>query len=236
MHQPIIPSISILISLLVCLQASAQSEHDLLLEGCDAYNKQDYAAAVQLFELAAKENPDGLKSRYNLGNAYYQQKDYIKAAQNYEQSFELSPTNNSKAKVLYNWGNCLLMHSKAQLKKEAAQQDKKGVLQNLKSAIEHYKESLRLQPQDYDAKINLATAFKLLRENSPPKTPPNQGKQQKQQNQKIAPSNNIDKNEEQNKNKDLNKLMKMIEQEDKKVQQKLMKKEKKTTRNGQNDW
>ena len=60
--------------------------------------------------------------------------------------------------------------------------------------------------------------------------------QQKQENQKNAPSNNIDKNDEQNKNKDLNKLMKMIEQEDKKVQQKLMKKKKKTTRNGQNDW
>lgn len=62
-----------------------------LQDAADAYKNQDYSGAVTIYEEILKS--DGVSSGlyYNLGNAYYKNKQYPEAILNYERGLLLSP-------------------------------------------------------------------------------------------------------------------------------------------------
>ena len=214
----------------------AQSEHQLQRIGSKAYVQGDYAISVQKFEQSTQLNPTSFKGFYNLGNAYYKQKQYAAAAKNYKKALDLSQTNADKARIQYNWGNALLSNSKQKLAARINKEEKALVITQLSTAIELYKQTLRLQPLDYDAKTNLATAFKLWRENNP-KNPPSESKQANQAaNNQSAPTNKIEHEAVAADDKDLKKLLQIMEQEDKKMQRNRNRKKKKNLNTGKKDW
>ncbi len=62
-------------------------------EGDSAYIKEDYAAAIQVYEALLK-NGEAADVYYNLGNSYYKIGEIAKAVLNYERALLLQPGNN----------------------------------------------------------------------------------------------------------------------------------------------
>lgn len=62
-------------------------------EGDSAYIKEDYAAAIQVYEALLK-NGEAAEVYYNLGNSYYKIGEIAKAVLNYERALLLQPGNN----------------------------------------------------------------------------------------------------------------------------------------------
>ncbi len=225
--------ISLLTTFFWC-HLQAQSEQQLLQNGSRAYEAEDYVFAIQQFKESLALNPNTFKNYYNLGNAFYKQKEYASAAINYQKALELSSTNSDKAAIEYNWGNALLVDSRQKLEEQPNKEEKAALVQNLTKAIDHYKQALRFQPQDFEAKINLAMAFKLWRKHSPLSSPPKESKQAQDKTNTNASS--AEKPQKDNKDKDWKKLMQMIDQEDKKMQQKRNRSNKKNSTAGKKDW
>ena len=61
-------------------------------EGDSAYIKEDYAAAIQIYEALLK-NGEAADVYYNLGNSYYKIGEIAKAVLNYERALLLQPGN-----------------------------------------------------------------------------------------------------------------------------------------------
>ncbi len=169
-----------------------QSEHKILLEGTRAYQKGDYQTAAQKFRTATESNTASTKSNFNLGNAYFKTKKYEEAVNHYQTAITNANDTKMKSKAYYNLGNSYLAQAKKGMKQTGntpPQLGEKGEKQ-LKNAIEAYKDALRNNSQDYNAKNNLGMAYKMLRQ-----------QQQQQQNQQQDKQDQQDK-EQQDKNKD----------------------------------
>lgn len=63
------------------------------MEGDSAYKKNDFAAAVQIYETVLKKG-DAADIYYNLGNSYYKLGDIANAILNYERALLLEPGDN----------------------------------------------------------------------------------------------------------------------------------------------
>ena len=61
-------------------------------KGDSAYIKEDYAAAIQIYEALLK-NGEASEVYYNLGNSYYKIGEIAKAVLNYERALLLQPGN-----------------------------------------------------------------------------------------------------------------------------------------------
>ena len=172
--------------------AYAQSAHKHLREGDGAYLRKNYKQA-ELSYRNAQEAERSYKGSFNLGNALYMQQRHDDALQIYEDVAKRAIDNDMRSQAYYNQGNTHIQKS---------EYDK---------AIESYKQSLRLNPNDEDAKKNLAFAKKMQTEQQ--KNQQNQDKNQQQQpqnqdkNQQQPPQNqpqNQDKNQQQQQNQPQN--------------------------------
>ncbi|WP_052598096.1 tetratricopeptide repeat protein [Aureispira sp. CCB-QB1] len=251
----------------------AQTEHSALLDGTIAYEKGDFETATKKFEKALERNSSSLKGNFNLGNSLYKRQKYDEAATYYQNAIEAAEGNKEKAQAFYNFGNTRLAQAKRSMQQQGqgpAMLDEKGQ-KHLKEAIDSYKNALRNNAQDYDAKNNLATAYKLLRQQQQQQQQQQQNKEQnqdqqdqknqdqkdqknqqdKQENQQDKPSekpkenqpidNENQKNpadlEPQEMSKDeVDRLLEIIEQDDKKVQEKLMKRKRSKTKKPEKAW
>lgn len=70
------------------LNASSLAE-----QGDSAYKKEDYRAAVELYNQAIKEDGVSTDLYYNLGNAYYRTGDLSSSILSYERALRLDPSN-----------------------------------------------------------------------------------------------------------------------------------------------
>lgn len=139
--------------------------------GNEAYARQNYGEAQVAFQQAMLDKPESPTTHYNLGTVLYRQDKFREAARAFQVSLgkHTEQTKNvpTLAHIYYNLGNA---------------QFKAG---NLAGAIESYKHTLRLEPQDTDAQYNLALALQLMKQqedlaqqqqankDAPPKTEPN---------------------------------------------------------------
>ncbi len=148
--------------------SSAQNEDVLIKKGNEAYNKKLYEVARDEYKKAAEKNPVNQKAQYNLGNALYKTEKPEDAILAYDAAIQ---------------------NSKLPIEKSGAYYNKGVVLQNnkkLPECIEAYKNSLRLNPADEDARLNLQKALQ----------------QQKQQQQKDKENKEQDKPKDDPKKKD----------------------------------
>jgi Ca-activated chloride channel homolog len=168
----------------------AQTAHKMLRKGDAEYLSKDYKAAEENYR-KANETERTQKGSFNLGNTIYLQQRYDEAIKQYEDAAGRAKTNDLKANALYNKGNAYLW------KKDAANAEKA------------YKEALLLNPNDVDAKRNLALTKKLKKqqeqeEKNQKNKDPNKDKNKKddKQNDKKDPKDdkqNQDKNNPENK-------------------------------------
>lgn len=132
------------------------------------------------YRKALDKKPDNNEWQFNLSDALYKQKKFEESADKFKSIAEHATNKIGKARALYNMGNSLLM-------------DKK-----LDESIAAYKESLRSNPKDIEAKYNLLYAENLKKKQQQQKK--NQDK--KNQDKKNQDKNQDQKNKDQNKNKD----------------------------------
>ena len=166
-------NLAVFIFILIKTTTFSQTAHKMLREGDASYKNEDYKTAEENYRKSLETQPSS-KGNFNLGNAIFKQQRFDDAIKQYDGIANNSSDNSLKSSALYNKGNAHFW------KKEY---DK---------AVEAYKESLRLNLKDEDAKTNLAKAKKMVQEQ--------QKQQQKQQNQQNKDQNQKDKKDEQNKN------------------------------------
>ena len=148
-----------------------------LKDAKEAYKQQNYEQSAKYFDTYAKKSHSGA-AYYNAGNAFYKQKKYKKALQNYEKATFSDKT--ERAKNFANMGNA---HARLGGEKE------------LKSAIKAYENSLKLH-EDKAVRENLEAVKKALKKK---KQQQKQNKNQKNKNQKKQNKQNKQNKSQQNK-------------------------------------
>lgn len=134
--------------LFCCAGASAQMhpERRSIRAGNRAYAEGDYAGGEEHYRDALAREPRSFGSAFNLADALMRQERYDEALGILDSlAAGGTLTARQRARTEYNRGNALLAGQK------------------LKEAEEAYKQSLRNDPSDMDAKYNLAYVQELLR-------------------------------------------------------------------------
>ena len=165
----------ILLFLLPVTQTNAQADKKFIRKGNKEYEKHDYTGSEILYRKASDKNKQSSDALFNTGDALYRQKKYEDADKQFMENADKGETNIKKAAGLYNLGNSLLSSNK------------------VSESIEAFENSLKLNPDNMQAKYNLAYAQDLLKKQQ------QQKQQQQQQNQ-----NNKDQKQDQNKNNQQN--------------------------------
>lgn len=173
---------------LVSFSLYAQSEKKRVREGNDQFEEGNYSEAEINYRKALDEKPGYMKGTFNLGDAMYEQENFEESGKLFAEVAEGVHAEEQRAGAYYNLGNSLMKEQK------------------YKESIEAYKSSLRLNPDDQDAKYNLAYAQKKLNE------------QQQQQQDQNQDQDNQDENKEEQDQKDQDK--KDQEQQDQEQDQK----------------
>ena len=171
-----------MVTVLILMLASpvmlqAQSDRSEVRAGNREFKKGEFREAELDYKRALEEDSTSVTAKYNLGNALYKTESYSEA-ELYLKGLgdSLKSVSASKASdCFHNSGNLALKQKKYQ------------------EAVDAYKESLRLEPDNFETKSNLAYAQKMLKEQ--------QQQQQQQQNQQDN-QNQQDQNQQQNQNQD----------------------------------
>lgn len=164
----------VLFLILPGLQLFAQQDRSLVKKGNELYQQQKYKDAEAAYRQALVKRKTA-EGNFNLGDAEYKQKQFDKAAEQYNQLAEKSKDPAVAAGAYHNLGNTLMQGNK------------------LKESIEAYERSLINNPNDEQTRYNLAYAQEKLK-----------NQQQQDKNKNKNDKNNKDKNKD-NKDKDKNK-------------------------------
>jgi tetratricopeptide (TPR) repeat protein len=174
---------------ILCLcDARGQSARSLISGGNDLYRSEKFNEAEEKYRKALEKERGLTAGTFNLGNALYKQGKLDESLRAYEDVATSKVDPAVRAEALYNSGN-------ARLKGEQYQE-----------AVRDYIESLKLQPNDQDAKYNLSYALEKLRQ------------QQQQQQQQKQDKNDKDK-QKQNQQKQQDQQERQQQQQQKQDQQ-----------------
>ena len=200
----------------------------LINEGNQLYQQQRYKDAAATYQKALNKDPNNYSGLFNLSNSLYQQKQYDSSRKFLASSEKAIKDKNGKSAVDYNIGNSYMAQQKYE------------------DAVKSYKQTLRNNPNDLDAKYNLSYAEEMLKK---------QQQQQKQdQKNQDQQKNKEDKKDDQPKDKkddqqqqqqqnqpgnltqqQADQLLNALQQQEKKLQDKL-KKEKGGSTKPEKDW
>lgn len=163
------------------LHAQKYPERKSIRSGNRAYEQGAYPQSEVDYRRALEQSPESYEARFNLGNALYKQERHDEAAQIFQQLAQDTTRADHAAACHYNAGNALFGQRK------------------LQEALEAYKNSLRQDPTDMDAKFNLAYVKKMLEEQQGGGSDDKNQDQNKDQN-KDQQQNDRNKDQQQNKN------------------------------------
>jgi Ca-activated chloride channel family protein len=171
--------------------------------GLDAYSNGKFEDAYGQFQQTLKSHPQSRaedKLQFDSGAAAYKLKDYSKALESFSQAL-LSPDTGLQSKGHYNLGNTLYQRGEAQ-----KSDDKK--LSEWTNALDHYEQTLKLEPQNKEAKENYDYVKKKIEElknkkqaeqqPSPSPSPPQKNKQNKQNQQQQQQNQQQQQQQQQN--------------------------------------
>jgi len=170
-----------LFMLIVLVSSTAAASSSQLKEGNRQFKNNNYDKALKLYEDALIDTPYSSVLNFNAGDAAYQMGDFPKAEKYFTEAVQ-SADLKIKTASHYNLANTYFYQRK------------------WTQAVDAYKQILRIDPTDKDAKYNLGIALRALKNPPPPKQGQGQGKpdpkqgkggsQDKNQDQKQADSGN----------------------------------------------
>ncbi len=151
---------------------NAQGDKKYIRHGNREYHDNKFSESEISYRRAIDKNKSSADAVFNIGDALYKQDKFEDAGKQFLENSVYNEDKIKKAAALYNLGNSLLMADKIQ------------------ESIDAYKGSLRLYPDNIEAKYNLAYAQDLLQQQ--------QQQQQKQEQQQDKQDQNKDnKNEDE---------------------------------------
>jgi len=156
-----------ILPLLVFLGGCAPSAGRLLAKGNEAFADGAYDRALEAYNKAREAAPEAAEPLYNSANVYYRQESYQEAGALLQQALGYAQDELAQF-AHYNLGNVLFQQ------------------EQWDAAVEAYKEALRRNPDDQDAKYNLELALQHIQDQQQQdqqQDRQNQDQQQSQQNQ-----------------------------------------------------
>ncbi len=167
----------------ISLNTSAQEQDQLLRDGNAAYREQQYEKASELFRRSTKaQGHYSFQASYNLGNAYYKNGEFQQARAQYQSLLSDTLSQAIQSQLHYNIGNTWLQEKQWE------------------QGIQSYKNALRLNPSDEDARYNLAYALQMLKQQQK-----NNDKKNDQDKENNKQDQNKDQQDKENQQSDQNK-------------------------------
>ncbi len=229
----------VIVFLLLFASISVKAQTNRLLQqGNEFYDQKRYEEATANYLKALQKDPTNTVGMFNLGSALYQNKQYDSSRSVMATTANAIKDKKGKAAANYNIGNTYMVQKKWE------------------DAISAYKNTLRNNPQDVDAKYNLSYAEEMLKKDKNDKKEQQKKEQQKKEQQQDKDKKDQDKKKEQQQdNKDkkddkdqqpqsqqsklsqqqADQLLNALQQQEKKLQDKL-KKEKGVRTRMDKDW
>ncbi len=218
------------LSLLLCLFslfAFSQKDNALIKKGNEAYTKQEYEKAITQYQKAIEKSPSNEVAQFNLGNALFKSNKPDDAVSAFDNAVNQSKNKDNKSQAWYNKG--------------VVQQNNK----KLPECIESYKNALKLNPADEDARQNLQKALLQQKEQQKKQEQDkkkNKPKEDEKQKEKQKPKDEEKKNDEpkpqQSKlsKQDAEEKLKALLQQEKNLQDKLKKVNAAGSNKPEKDW
>lgn len=176
--------ITALILLLPISAALAQSEKKSIRRGNRAYSKDDFVESEVQYRKALESNDHSIKGSYNLAASLYKQNKFEEAAEMGASVNSMGLKSQQQADALYNRANALFKQQK------------------FKECADLYKQAVKLNPDDMQARYNLSEALRKLQQHQKQDKGGDKNEQDNQdnkQNQDKQDDQNQDKNKDQNK-------------------------------------
>ena len=205
---------NLLLLVFAACYTQAQTDNKSVIKANKLYKEGKFEEAIAEYRKAAQASPDDEIIQYNLGNAVFKKESFDEALAAYDKSIELSKDNSFREKNVYNKGVSYTRQKK------------------LLESIASYKEALKIDPTDADARHNLQKALHELRQQNQPKdNKEDQQKKQQQQQKKKQPKEQSNFNRKQ-----VEQLMKALRQKEQDIQQKMQQNRTRATTQPDKDW
>ncbi|MEP7163894.1 MAG: VWA domain-containing protein [Ferruginibacter sp.] len=213
------PSLAILF-VFIGLGAAAQTQKENLAikKGNEAYMKNDYSNALDAYGKVIEKNPENATAQFNQGNALYKTDKKEAAVVAYDKALKKLNEPVEKSNAFYNKGVVF-------------QNDKK-----LPECILAYKNALRLDPGNEDARQNLQKA--LQQQQQQQNKDQNKDQNKKKQDQKKNEEKKPEPKQQQSKltRKDAEEKLKALMEQEKNLQDKLHKVNATSVSKPEKDW
>ncbi|MFO8047456.1 MAG: VWA domain-containing protein [Desulfosudaceae bacterium] len=123
-------------------RVQAAGLYDEVRQGRQAYEQGEYEKALKHFIEAQLKDPENPRLLYNIGDAYYKNKEYQEAARHFQDALKQAEDDEASLRrnILYNLGNTRFKQH------------------DFKAAIDFYKQALDLDETDQQARDNLELA------------------------------------------------------------------------------
>ena len=112
--------------------------------GNKSYENGKYTEAEVAYKKALEKKAEAIEGNYNLANSLFKQERYEEAIETFKKSVELAQDDKTKSQAYHNLGS-----SYAKMEK-------------YEEAIKAYKEGLKINPNDDEARKNLAKTIRQL--------------------------------------------------------------------------
>ncbi len=199
----------VIIGCFLSATAVAQDANVSVQRGNELYRQGQYDAAAAEYQAALKIKQDNT-TKFNLASAMARQGKNEEAKKAFREISASDAKADLKAKAYYNEGAILSKEKK------------------LEESIEAYKNALRRDPNDQQARENLQKALLELKKKNPPK-PKEDDKKKKEQQQKQQQQPKMSQQQAEQR-------LKLLEQKEKEVQQRLQKEKSKSGGGQGKDW
>ena len=211
--------VTLLIFIIQTVSAQTQKENLAIKKGNEAYKNNDFTHALGEYGKVVEKNPDNATAQFNLGNALYKTDKKEEAAVAYDKALKKLDKPAEKSNASYNKGVVF-------------QNDKK-----LPECIEAYKNSLKLDPANEDARQNLQKALQQQKQQQQ-KQDQKKEPEKKKQDQKKDEEKKQEPKPQQSKltRKDAEEKLKALMEQEKNLQDKLHKVNATLVNKPEKDW
>lgn len=188
----IVRYVAIVVMLLVCGEVSAQQmkERGLVRSGNREFKREQFEKSADSYQRALQHDSTCFEAKYDLASALYRTERYEKAEKTLQAIVgDSTRTELERGEVAYNLGNTQFAQKK------------------YKEALSSYRQAMRCNPADEDAKFNYAFTKRLIQQQEQQQQQQNQDQQnqdkqdnqnqQNQQDQQQQPQNQDGKEEQQ---------------------------------------
>ena len=210
------------------LFSKAQKENTAIRKGNRLYKEQKIDESQKQYQKALQESPNNTAANYNMGNTQFRKKNFPEAAKSYDMASSQTDDINIKEQSLYNKGVSYIQQQK------------------LAESISAWKEALKLNPTDEQARENLQKALmeqKKQQEQQKDNKKQNDQKKENKEQQKQDQNQKKEENQQQpqpqksrlSKQK-VDQYLKALEQKEKEVQDKMNQNKVRSLSQPDKDW